>query len=122
MKINIVSRCWCCDRKEEETMTHLFLTALIAYKLWRLIHSVSRKPFSMEEIREIMKKIRAKITHIFREGNSLADSLANIVIESQAEHQYSCFQELPLKERRILNADKAQIPTLRIITHAIIPP
>ncbi|KAH0713632.1 hypothetical protein KY289_009591 [Solanum tuberosum] len=35
MKINIVSRCWCCDRKEEETITHLFLTAPIATKLWR---------------------------------------------------------------------------------------
>jgi len=35
MKINIVSRCWCCDRKEEETITHLFLTASIATKLWR---------------------------------------------------------------------------------------
>lgn len=27
MKINIVSRCWCCGWKEEETMSHLFLTA-----------------------------------------------------------------------------------------------
>ncbi|KAK4733163.1 hypothetical protein R3W88_007424 [Solanum pinnatisectum] len=61
----------------------------------------------VEEIREIMEKIRAKITHIFRKGNNLADSLANI--------------ELPVIEKRILNADKAQIPTLRIRTRVIIP-
>jgi len=35
MKINIVSRCWCCEEKTEETMAHLFLTARIATKLWR---------------------------------------------------------------------------------------
>ncbi|XP_015159786.1 uncharacterized protein [Solanum tuberosum] len=35
MRINIASRCWCCDRKEKETMTHLFLIAPIANMLWR---------------------------------------------------------------------------------------
>ncbi|XP_049356312.1 uncharacterized protein LOC125820932 [Solanum verrucosum] len=33
MKINIISRCWCCQNKKEETMTRLFLTGLIANKL-----------------------------------------------------------------------------------------
>ncbi|KAH0776581.1 hypothetical protein KY290_007992 [Solanum tuberosum] len=36
MKINIVSRCWCCDKKKKETITHLFLTAPIVAKLWRV--------------------------------------------------------------------------------------
>ncbi|KAH0734680.1 hypothetical protein KY285_010387 [Solanum tuberosum] len=35
MRINIASRCWYCDRKKEETMTHLFLTAPIDNRLWR---------------------------------------------------------------------------------------
>lgn len=35
MKIHLVSRCWCCEKKEEETMSHLFLTAFIANRLWR---------------------------------------------------------------------------------------
>ncbi|KAH0669679.1 hypothetical protein KY289_024172 [Solanum tuberosum] len=35
MKISIVSRCWCCEEKAEETMANLFLTAPIATKLWR---------------------------------------------------------------------------------------
>ncbi|WMV09900.1 hypothetical protein MTR67_003285 [Solanum verrucosum] len=68
-----------------------------------------------------MQLVSATITHIFREGNGLADSLANITMESQSEHQYLKFQELPLKERRILNVEKAQIPTLRIWTRQIIP-
>jgi len=75
----------------------------------------------VEEIREIMQKINATITHTFREGNCLANSLANIAIESQAEHQYFSFKEMPLTERRILNAEKAQIPTLKIRNRKIIP-
>ncbi|WMV39050.1 hypothetical protein MTR67_032435 [Solanum verrucosum] len=90
----------------------------IIQKAWRVPWEIAEK---VKEIKKIMEKIRANIKHIFREGNSLADYLANIVIESQVEHHYSCFQELPLKERRILNSDKAQIPTLRIRTRAIIP-
>lgn len=35
MKMYVVSRCWCCDMRKEETMEHLFLTAPIAEKLWR---------------------------------------------------------------------------------------
>ncbi|KAH0730385.1 hypothetical protein KY290_001417 [Solanum tuberosum] len=37
MRINIVSRCWCCETQQIETMSHLFLTASIAQKLWRAI-------------------------------------------------------------------------------------
>lgn len=35
IKINIVSRCWCCEKKAKGTMTYLFLTAPIAKKLLR---------------------------------------------------------------------------------------
>ncbi|KAK4732554.1 hypothetical protein R3W88_025542 [Solanum pinnatisectum] len=69
----------------------------IIQQSWRVPWEITEK---VEEIREIMEKIRTKITHIFREGNNLTDSLANTVVESHAEHQYSCFQELPVKERR----------------------
>ncbi|KAK6788076.1 hypothetical protein RDI58_016601 [Solanum bulbocastanum] len=35
MRMNIVSKCYCCERGETETMQHLLLTALIAQRLWR---------------------------------------------------------------------------------------
>ncbi|KAK4730438.1 hypothetical protein R3W88_023426 [Solanum pinnatisectum] len=35
MKIQVVSRSWCCDEKKEETTSHIFLTASLANKLWR---------------------------------------------------------------------------------------
>lgn len=49
----------------------------------------------MKEMREIMQNINVTIIHTFKEGNCLADSLTNITIESQAEHQYFSFQEMP---------------------------
>lgn len=35
MKIPIVSKCYCCEKGEMETMKHLLLTAPIAQKLWK---------------------------------------------------------------------------------------
>ncbi|KAH0698731.1 hypothetical protein KY284_012946 [Solanum tuberosum] len=35
MRIPVVSKCYCCEQGEMETMTHLFLTASIAQKLWK---------------------------------------------------------------------------------------
>ncbi|KAH0730009.1 hypothetical protein KY289_001197 [Solanum tuberosum] len=35
MRINLVSRCWCCEQYHQETMEHLFLTAPVAIKLWK---------------------------------------------------------------------------------------
>lgn len=35
MHIHIVSKCFCCDTSECESMEHLFQTAPIAKKLWR---------------------------------------------------------------------------------------
>lgn len=90
----------------------------IIQKAWRVPWELAEK---VEEIREIMQLVSATITHIFKESNGLADSLANIAMESQSKHQYLKFQELPLQERRILDVEKAQIPTLRIRTRKIIP-
>lgn len=35
MIINIISRCWCCEEYNYETMKHLFLIAPIAIQLWK---------------------------------------------------------------------------------------
>lgn len=35
MKIQLVSKCWCCEDRREKTMTHVLLTDLLAVRLWR---------------------------------------------------------------------------------------
>ncbi|XP_060202140.1 uncharacterized protein LOC132630587 [Lycium barbarum] len=37
--VSMPSKCWCCQEPKEETMSHLFLTSLVATKLWRMFVS-----------------------------------------------------------------------------------
>lgn len=59
-------------------------------------------------------KLQVQPTHIFREGNSVADALAGEVVESQNFKEYYSFLELPSKTRKLINMDKSQIPSIRI--------
>uniref|UniRef100_M1BF38 RNase H family protein n=1 Tax=Solanum tuberosum TaxID=4113 RepID=M1BF38_SOLTU len=68
----------------------------------------------IEDIRQSLQQLDARIIHIFREGNTVADSLANEVIDTQYTTEYNNFQELPSNIRRLINMDKAQMPNLRI--------
>ncbi|KAH0715131.1 hypothetical protein KY284_008036 [Solanum tuberosum] len=88
----------------------------IVLKTWRIPWEIIER---VEEIRELLQKTRATITHVFREGNCLADALANVAIESQTDHEYQAWQELPLVLRKILNSNKAQIPNYKIKTRRI---
>lgn len=63
--------------------------------------------------------MQGQVIHIFREGNVVADALANEVIESQQTKVYNHFMELPAKIRKQVNVDKMQIPNLRIKTRKI---
>ncbi|WMV47500.1 hypothetical protein MTR67_040885 [Solanum verrucosum] len=80
-------------------------------KQWKVPWEIVER---VEDIRKRLHQLDAKIIHIFREGNTVADSLANEVIETQDTKEYHIFQELPGNIRRLLNMDKAQVPNLRI--------
>ncbi|KAH0646318.1 hypothetical protein KY284_034202 [Solanum tuberosum] len=76
---------------------------------WELVERI-------EEIRVLVHKLQASLTHTFREGNCVADFLANEVVESQSIKEYNTFQELPSSIRRHINLDKAQVPNIRFKT------
>lgn len=77
----------CLKRRLQEVIIETDSLSLRKFilKIWRVPWELIEK---VEEIREITQKIRATITHIFREGNCLADSLANIAMDSQMEYEY----------------------------------
>lgn len=79
---------------------------------WELIEII-------EDIRVKSQSLQGNIIHIFREGNTVADALANEVIEAQNTKEYHCFQDLPVSIRKQINMDKSQIPNLRIRTQRI---
>lgn len=72
----------------------------------------------MEKIKYWRSKGIVHFAHILREGNALANLLDNEVFSfvGTKDLKYSCFQEIPLQARRLLNIDKQQISQLRFNT------
>ncbi|KAH0669829.1 hypothetical protein KY289_024322 [Solanum tuberosum] len=81
--------------------------------LWKI-------PWEMADIYQAIIReqqlLNIQVTHVFKEGNYLADSLANRAYEQEGKQIYNNFQELPSICRKILNADKSQIPNIQIKT------
>ncbi|KAH0700980.1 hypothetical protein KY284_015195 [Solanum tuberosum] len=73
----------------------------------------------VEECRVLMEITKVRIQHTLREGNNLADFIANVVIGAVGLVQFNTFISLPTKGKCILNMDKAQVPSLRIRTRPI---
>ncbi|XP_070042883.1 uncharacterized protein [Nicotiana tomentosiformis] len=67
-----------------------------------------------QKIKEMKNHFNMILQHIFREGNTLADFIANIVFSGAGTNQFLSFSELPSTGRRILNLDKLQTPNLRV--------
>ncbi|XP_060195431.1 uncharacterized protein LOC132624709 [Lycium barbarum] len=73
---------------------------------WQIIEMV-------EEIWRLMNNKTVRVIHIMREGNMLADHLANLALD-HGEVDSESFQELGMQGRRWINNDKLQLPYLRI--------
>ncbi|XP_070045183.1 uncharacterized protein [Nicotiana tomentosiformis] len=86
-----------------------------------LLHNViSRKwavPWSIavyvEEIKELKARANVTVSHTHREGNRLANHLANYALDV-GHIEYHYFGDLDIQGRRIVNNDKLQCPYLRI--------
>lgn len=83
---------------------------------WKIPRELIEK---MEHIQSNMKRLKAEITHVFREINQLADRIVNEAFIHSEKIYYHSFEKLPVKARRILNIDKAQITTPKVRTRAI---
>lgn len=79
---------------------------------WRMMTLV-------ENIKQLPLASQVTITHIYREGNTLVDMIANIAFERDGITCYNTFTDLPVQGRRILNLEKQQMPNLRIQTKRI---
>uniref|UniRef100_A0A0V0H336 Putative ovule protein n=1 Tax=Solanum chacoense TaxID=4108 RepID=A0A0V0H336_SOLCH len=88
----------------------------IIQKQWKVPWEIVEK---IENISDRLHQLNSQVKHKFREGNSVADVLANTVIEIQSTDEYHSFQELPINIRKLINMDKSQIPSLRIRSRKI---
>lgn len=78
--------------------------------IWSTPWVVTRE---VEEIKILMSSCNASISHTLREGNRLANHLANYALDV-GPISCSRFGDLDIQGRRILNDDKSQCPYLRI--------
>ncbi|XP_047259239.1 uncharacterized protein LOC124891563 [Capsicum annuum] len=87
----------------------LFLKNIIT-STWKLPWSVT---VELEEIGELLENLNVQVTHVMREGNQLADYLANSALEYIDIIVHS-FNELDSQGMKIINSDKLQCPYLRV--------
>lgn len=85
--------------------------------LKNIIEGLWKPPWTIiDQIEEIMKfkeEHNIKVSHTYREGNRLADHLANYALDVEDIECYD-YWELDAIGRRIVNEDKHQWPYLRI--------
>lgn len=67
----------------------------------------------VEEINKVRQRCNVTISHILREGNSLADYLANYALDLGTIEAHS-FIKPGTHGKRIVNNDKMQCPYLRV--------
>lgn len=60
----------------------------------------------VEEIKKLMGRCHLKISHTLREGNQLADHIANYALD-YGPIECNKFEDLDVKGRRIVNSDKS---------------
>ncbi|XP_059295500.1 uncharacterized protein LOC132048832 [Lycium ferocissimum] len=80
--------------------------------LWHLITII-------EDIQMFIQLCSVYMQHIYREGNKIADYLANMALDTGSKLEINGFQDLPSTGRTLINMDKNQNPNLRIKTKKI---
>nr|XP_009616365.1 uncharacterized protein LOC104108915 [Nicotiana tomentosiformis] len=68
----------------------------------------------VQKIQELRDHFNVIFQHVYREGNIIADYLANIAFSFVGTTHFHSFAELPTVGRRLINMDKSQIPNLRV--------
>ncbi|KAH0746058.1 hypothetical protein KY285_007715 [Solanum tuberosum] len=84
--------------------------------VWEIPWNVSTL---VEDIKYLAQHYEFIIQHVYREGNSMVDYIANFAFENEGRQSFSSFHELPTQAGKILNLEKHLIPNLRIRTKSI---
>lgn len=85
----------------------------ILYGIWDTLWNIA---LEIRIVHHMIKDVDVVVENIFREGNKVADFIANKVFFFAGTSRiiYSNFLELPREAKTFLNMDKNQVPNLRI--------
>ncbi|KAK6793920.1 hypothetical protein RDI58_007373 [Solanum bulbocastanum] len=73
----------------------------------------------IEDIKEFMNYCDTEVHHIYREGNKLADYMANLALDWNGKQKFRGFKELTGEGKCIVNMDKALVPNFIFNTRKI---
>ncbi|WMV31014.1 hypothetical protein MTR67_024399 [Solanum verrucosum] len=139
IRIHIVSKCYCCEKGELETMTHLLLTAPITQRLWKQfascaglnidgihLHHLLIKWWKYEgnpKLQQIMKAIPAIVTwELWKMRNSIRHdkkvsfdkmfSQCQIIVHRLIKANYPWLKNIPLQWSGMFDLLQRYRPTL----------
>ncbi|XP_059285591.1 uncharacterized protein LOC132039063 [Lycium ferocissimum] len=78
--------------------------------VWEIPWKISME---VSKIKFWRNKGQVQFAHILREGNALADFLANLVFDFAGTARFHSFVEFPKEKKKILNSDKMMMPNFR---------
>lgn len=67
-----------------------------------------------QKIKGIRNHFNVIFQHVLREGNTVANFIANIVFSFAGITQFHSYNDLPSAGRRLINLDMSQTPHLRV--------
>ncbi|KAH0764524.1 hypothetical protein KY285_000395 [Solanum tuberosum] len=92
--------------------TDSLVTKKVLDGVWEVPWSIS---VEVRGIKSMVETYNVEIKHIFREGNKLADFLANNVVNFAGTNRiFNSLQELPQQAMAIVQLEKSKVPNLRI--------
>ena len=75
----------------------------VSWRYWKFI----------DQINSILQGLTFEIQHTYREGNAVADSLANTGVIDRESHSYDSPNNIPVVMRFLMQQDSRNIKSLR---------
>lgn len=75
---------------------------------WRLHYYVAT-------IKNIMQRLVFFVSHVYREGNQLADGLANTAVDTQSHRAFTRPEDLPSSTKGAYFMDRTHLPCIRVL-------
>lgn len=98
------------------SISHLWIE-MESLELIHILRGKSHCPwhihYYIRYIRSLLSDITLYITHIFREGNKVADGLANEAIDKRDRKNYEALTEFPRYVYGVFLLDRASLPGVR---------
>nr|XP_009766397.1 PREDICTED: uncharacterized protein LOC104217776 [Nicotiana sylvestris] len=71
----------------------------------------------VRKIITLLSDKQIRFSHVYKEGNAVADSLAKYTIDEEISGTFEEFHQLHAQARKLINIDKTQIPSFRVRVH-----